>query len=60
MQNFIYIFDTAARDRLLEAGFLMLKKDEENSIFIFANDDTERFSALRPEFSYVLSDTLTF
>lgn len=60
MQNFIYVFDTAARDRLLEAGFLLLKKDEENLIYIFANDDTGRFAALTAQFSYVLSDTLTF
>lgn len=60
MDSFIYVFDASARDRLAEAGFLLLKKDEANEVYVFANDDTERLMAMRPEFSYVLSGSLSF
>ena len=60
MDRFIYVFDTAARDWLLGAGFLMLKADERYSLYVFANDGTLRFAELCPDTEHVLSDTLTF
>ena len=60
MDRFIYVFDTAARDRLLGAGFLMLKADERNSLYVFANDGAMSFAEVLDVVGYVLSDTLTF
>lgn len=60
MDKFIYVFDTAAKDCLLQAGFLLLKADEQNSIYVFSMDDTIRFAELAVGFSYVTSNTLTF
>lgn len=60
MENFIYVFDSAARDMLLQAGFLLLKEDEQNSVYVFANDSTLKFSETLSDHSHVLSDNLTF
>ncbi len=56
----IYVFDTASRDELLRAGFLMLKEDERNGIWVFAADDTLQFNLDSATFRYVDSNTLTF
>lgn len=57
---FIYVFDPAARDQLLQAGFVMLKADERNEIWVFAKNDVQNFDLERMDFSYLTSDTLTF
>lgn len=61
-RQFIYVFDSAARDVLLGAGFPLLKADEENSIWVFPRADAERlcFDYGAAGFAFVLSDTLTF
>ena len=56
--NFIYVFSSAARDELLAAGFVLLKEDENNSLYIFKADGTLTFT-LNDE-SYAMSDTLSF
>lgn len=61
MEKFIYVFDTASRDALLREGFLLLKADEENDVYVFENDVTKKAAmsfALGGE--HALSDTLTF
>ena len=60
MGKFIYVFEPAARDELLQAGFLMLKEDEQNEMWVFAREDSLRFDLERADFSYTTSDTLTF
>lgn len=60
MDKFIYVFDTAAKVVLLQAGFLLLKADEKNSIYIFAFDDKLNFEEMSGGFSYITSNTLTF
>ena len=60
MGKFIYVFDAAARDELSQAGFLLLKEDERNSIWVFANDASRKFDLERADVSYIESDTLTF
>ena len=60
MDKFIYVFDTAARDKLTQAGFLLLKKDEKNSMWVFAADAEIHFDLGAAEFSYLTSNTLTF
>lgn len=60
MEKFIYVFDTAARDVLAQAGFLLLKSDERNHMWVFAEDETVRFDLEAADFDMVRSDTLTF
>ena len=56
--KFIYVFDAATRDKLLEIGYQLLKTDESQKIYIFENKDELNFAS--GDFSFVLSDTLTF
>ena len=58
MEKFIYVFNAEARDKLLSYGFHMLKSDEENSVYIFANQASMVFAL--SDTSYFLSNTLTF
>ena len=62
MGKFIYVFDTAARDQLLAAGFQCLKADDGNQIWVFSREDADRlcFDYGAAGFAFVLSDTLTF
>ncbi len=55
---FIYVFSNDSRDKLLSAGFHMLKEDEKQEIFVFENPVNLKFAM--PDVSYILSDTLTF
>lgn len=56
--NFIYVFDTASRDKLLAAGFILLKEDAGNRVYIFKADSALRFDLNGMD--YVMSDTLSF
>lgn len=60
MGKFIYVFDSAARDILAKAGFLLLKSDERNHMWVFAEDDSLNFDLERADFSMIRSDKLTF
>jgi len=60
MEKFIYVFDTASRDELVGAGFLLLKSDERNSIYVFGADDRMSFALADGHIPYVGSDVLTF
>lgn len=56
--SFIYVFNSESRDKLLSAGFHMLKEDVVQGIFVFENPTEQTFAM--PDVSYILSDTLTF
>ena len=56
--RFIYVFDEAAKSRLLEAGFVLLKEDTDNSVYIFHFDGSISFAY--DDIGYVMSDTLSF
>lgn len=56
--KFIYVYDTKARDELLDMGLRLMKSDDRNNIYVFMNPDRLDFARL--DFSYILSDTLTF
>lgn len=59
MKNkFIYVFTEKERDALLNAGFILLKDDPANSIFVFVFDGRLRFAL--DDISYIETDTLTF
>lgn len=56
--KFIYVFDESAKSKLLGAGFVLLKEDVDNSIYVFHLDGNLTFA--NEDVSYVLSDTLSF
>lgn len=56
--KFIYVFTEKERDILLNAGFILLKEDPANSMFIFAYDGRMTFTL--DNISYIETDTLTF
>lgn len=58
MANFIYVFDEKGRDLLLAHGYEMLKCDEQKHIYVFINQERQTFA--QGDFTYALSDTLTF
>lgn len=58
MKNFIYVFDATARDHLLKAGFLLLKEDKRNGVYVFRADDCLSYAL--GDISYLTSDTLSF
>lgn len=59
--KFIYVFDAIARDRLLSAGYQILKNDERQNMFVFENKDSHTFAKkYTGDFTFVLSDSLTF
>ena len=55
---FIYVFDTETRDRMLDAGYLLLKSDEPKAIFVFAATPELSFDFQGAKHLY--SDELTF
>lgn len=58
MEKFLYVFDKDARDILLAANYTMLKSDERNGVYVFANKMGMTFSA--QNITVVPSNTLTF
>lgn len=59
--KFVYVFNTVARDKLLSAGYQILKNDERQNMFVFENKDSHNFAKnYTGNFTFVLSDTLTF
>lgn len=58
MEKFLYVFNKEARDRLLEANYTLLKSDEKNETYVFANQMDMTFALA--DISYVRSNTLSF
>jgi hypothetical protein len=54
----IYVFDEAAKSKLLEAGFVLLKEDLKGSVYIFHYDEVLKDACAGLE--YVISDVLSF
>ncbi len=59
MKKFIYVFSNEDKRKLLEAGYLLLKEDSQNEIYIF-NAPNELSFALNAIGDYMESNTLTF
>ena len=55
-KNFVYVFDIAARDLLLSQGFIPIKFDDDNNIFIFHNQENFVFNKI----IHMFSDKLSF
>lgn len=58
MKNFLYVFTERDRDVLLSMQFILLKADTKNHIYVFQNQECERFAL--NDMQFVMSDTLTF
>lgn len=60
--KFIYVMEKRAKKELLRKGFVLLKADERNHIWIFENkySEEEPCPDLDLKCMYVLSDVLTF
>lgn len=58
MQKFLYVFAEADKDTLISAGYLLLKSDKANNIYVFENREKECFALDKSE--HLFSDTLTF
>jgi len=56
--KFVYVFHKDDRDELLALGYQLLKQDEERNIFIFANQEVQKFEKLKMPF--VTTDIFTF
>ena len=59
MGNFVYVFSQEDKQRLINAGYLLLKEDVKNNVYTFKATDTMRY-ALDTLDEYTVSDTLTF
>lgn len=62
--HFIYVNSEQDRDKMLALGYVLMKADARNHIWIFRNKDSEEFSCNKgithAGVQFVLSDTLTF
>lgn len=59
MYAFIYVFDEKAMESLLKRNYRLLRKDEENNIWIFENSAPENYD-FELEFPHILSNTMRF
>lgn len=63
MYNFINVFTKEDRDKLLLAGYILVKSDEANSIYVFRNDGNFNFYFSETDSIHkniVMTNTLTF
>ena len=58
MEKFLYVFSKEVRDRLLAANYTLLKSDEKNETYVFANQMDMTFALA--DISYIRSNTLSF
>ena len=60
MSKFIYVFTKEAAKDMKKRGYELLKVDEKNQIWVFANKDPENISFSSGKYQCVLSDVLSF
>ena len=56
--KFIYVFESADKEKLVDLGFQLLKEDSKNSIYVFVVNDSLKFGM--DDINFMCSDTLTF
>lgn len=56
--SFIYVFSTEDMEKMLAAGYSLMKADEKNNMYIFADSDGMSFDL--SDMCFVRSNTLTF
>lgn len=59
MNKFIYVFEEEAAKDLKQKGYVLLKQDEKNKIWVFANLDPDNLTFSCP-YKFVLSSVLPF
>jgi len=57
--NFVYVFSKQDRDKLLSLGYVLLKEDYMNNVYVFINNNFSSFQKL-PVKKYSFSSVLTF
>lgn len=60
MSKFIYVYNSDARDKLLAAGYKLLKENSNTFVFLNEISNASALSFSNLDVSYILSDTLTF
>lgn len=56
--SFIYVFNAEDMEKMLAAGYSLMKADEKNNMYIFADNDGMSFDL--SDMCFVRSNTLTF
>ena len=56
--RFVMVFNKEAKRVLEEAGFVLLRSDEDNDIYAFASDE-ELIDKIQ-DVSYIQTDTMTY
>lgn len=56
--KFFYVFSKDARDELLAAGYMIIKNDEHNNMYIFENKKNLTFD--KKKVKHLETNTLTF
>lgn len=59
MKKFTYVFSKEDKERLLKAGYLLLKSDDRNGVYVFKASDELSFVLNEIE-DFMESDRLTF
>ena len=57
-EKFVCVFDKEAKDLLLLQGFIPVKLDEKNNIFVFYNQEPK--SLIFSDIRYLFTNTITF
>lgn len=55
---FLYVTDVESKNKLIARGYLLLKSNERENIWVFANQKLAKFD--NSDIKYVVSDVLTF
>ena len=62
--HFIYVMSEQDKDKMISLGYMMMKEDTRNHIWVFKARDTEKFSSneeiSKAGIHFILSNTLTF
>ncbi len=59
MEKFIYVFGDAARDKLMAAGYTLMKGDPKKGLYVFLNKPSHFFEN-KEGLSILYSNHLTF
>lgn len=61
MDKFIYVFSLKDANTLIKAGYSLLRRDENNNIYVFINEDRVNFNfSENPDIKYTTNNILIF
>lgn len=58
--KFLYVFDKETRDKLIDAGYTLLKSNDSKEVYVFENRGIETFDLNTAPKNVFPSNTLTF